>query len=176
MSTPRRPSAGRPPAGRRPARAGARSAGQRTPAARPAGTAGGRTGRRTRLRSRLSTGRIAVLVLVAVTLVTSAALPLREFFEQRGDIAALAQRNAEARARVSALEGERERLQDPDFVAAEARRRLHFVRPGETAYVLLHPSTAPGGASADGEVTAQDPWYSQLWSSVREADRLAPAG
>ena len=165
MTVPRRPTAGRPSAGRRPARTGNRSGGSRT---RPAGVPA-RRGGPARLRSRLSTGRIAVLVLVVVTLLTSAALPLREFFEQRGDIAALQESNDAARARVASLERQREQLQDPAFVAAEARRRLHFVLPGETAYVLLEPSPGPEGDRADR------PWYSQLWGSVREADRPTPA-
>ena len=110
-------------------------------------------------------------MLVVVTLLTSAALPLREFFEQRGDIAELQRSNDAARARVSALEHQQEQLQDPAYVAAEARRRLHYVMPGETAYVLIEPSPA-AGAEDD---RAEQPWYSQLWGSVREADRPSRA-
>ena len=109
-----------------------------------------------------------MLVLVVVTLLVSAALPLRELVRQRGQIAELAQSNAEARVRVGELEAERARQQDPAHVRAEARRRLHFVMPGETMYVLLEPTPAAEAQDGDG------PWWSQLWSSVETADR-APA-
>jgi cell division protein FtsB len=112
-----------------------------------------------------------VLVLVVVTLLVSAALPVREFFRQRGQIAELAQSNAEARARLAALEAERARQQDPAHVMAEARRRLHFVMPGETMYVVLEPTPSPTDEADDA------PWWSQLWSSVAAADRPeAPVG
>ena len=109
-----------------------------------------------------------MLVLVLVTLLVSAALPLRELVRQRGQIAELAQSNADARTRVRELEAERARQQDPAHVMAEARRRLHYVLPGETMYVLLEPT--PAHAAEDGE----GPWWSRLWGSVTAADR-APA-
>ena len=100
------------------------------------------------------------------TLVVSAALPLREFVSQRSEIAELAAANAEARERVADLEAERERQDDPAHVAAEARRRLHFVMPGETAYVVIPPPAAAGTAAEQDA-----PWYAQLWDTVEQADR-----
>jgi cell division protein FtsB len=139
----------------------------RATAARPAGT--GPT-RRTGRFGRLSTGRIAVLVLVVVTLVVSAALPVKEFFAQRGEIAELAAANAAAAERVDELAEERQRLDDPAHIAAEARRRLHFVMPGETAYIVIPPEPA-----AEQDPTQDEPWFSQLWDSVGAADRPAAA-
>src|SRR3954463_8874876 len=89
------------------------------------------------------TTRAAVLGLVLCALVVSAALPLREFLSQRADIRHLQQSQSAARARVAALEAQKARLEDPDYVAALARDRLHFVRPGEIAYVVLAPSAPP---------------------------------
>src|SRR3954452_22533032 len=89
------------------------------------------------------TTRAAILGLVVCALVVSAALPLREFLSQRADIRHLQQSQAAARARVAALEEQEARLADPAYVAALARDRLHFVRPGETAYVVIAPSAAP---------------------------------
>jgi cell division protein FtsB len=118
----------------------------------------------------------AVLGLVLCALVVSAALPLREFLSQRAEIRHLEQSQAAARARVAALEEQKARLEDPDYVAALARDRLHFVRPGEIAYVVIAPS-APPTTPADAHRAAsappgpEAPWYSQLWGSVRGADR-----
>lgn len=123
-------------------------------------------------RNNLVTTRAAILVTVIAVLVVSAALPLRAYLSQRAEIGKLQERQALARDRVAALEAERSRLQDPAYVAAEARRRLHFVLPGETAYVLVQPEPQ---LSATGEVLGgpEAPWYTQLWGSVREADRPA---
>ena len=122
------------------------------------------------------TTRAAVLGLVVCALLVSAALPLREFLGQRGDIRQLEEQQAEAHKRVAALEEQKARLEDPSYTAALARDRLHFVRPGETAYVVIAPSAAPV-APKDAERAAaapagpEAPWYSQVWGSVRSADR-----
>src|SRR4051794_30797731 len=122
------------------------------------------------------TTRAAILGLVVCALVVSAALPLREFLSQRADIRHLQQSQAAARARIAALEEQKARLADPDYVAALARDRLHFVRPGETAYVVIAPSAPPvtpveARRAASAPAGPEAPWYSQLWGSVRSADR-----
>ncbi len=108
-----------------------------------------------------------MLVLVVGALVVSAALPLRELIEQRGQIGEVRAAQAATRLRVADLEAEKARLADPAYVAAEARRRLHYVLPGETAYVVLQPTPAP---QQQAPVRATGPWYSQLWGSVQAAD------
>jgi cell division protein FtsB len=121
------------------------------------------------------TTRAAILGLVVCALVVSAALPLREFLSQRGDIRKLEQSQAAARHRVAQLEEHKDRLSDPAYVAALARDRLHFVRPGETAYVIIAPSAPPARSdarrAASAAVGPDRPWYSQLWGGVRSADR-----
>jgi cell division protein FtsB len=128
------------------------------------------------------TTRAAVLGLVACGLVVSAALPLREFLSQRGQIAAAEAKNAQQVARVDALERQLQQWRDPAYVRAQARARLHFVMPGEYAYVVLSASAAPapvtgGRAALPGAVAVgpEAPWYSQVWGSVRAADRPAPS-
>lgn len=117
-----------------------------------------------------------MLALVICGLLVSAALPLREYLDQRGRIADLEQAQAAAQARVDALEEEKSRLQDPAYVAAQARRRLHFVLPGETAYVILPPEeTAAEQVEGVGPAGPDAPWYSQVWGSVSAADRPQPA-
>jgi len=109
-----------------------------------------------------------------VGLLVSAGLPLREYLAQRGEISALEVEQADARDRVAELEAEKERLQDPAYIAAEARRRLHFVLPGETAYVVLAQDEAVAESQDGGPAGEDAPWYSQLWGSVQEADRPSP--
>ncbi|MCW2599547.1 MAG: septum formation initiator family protein [Frankiales bacterium] len=120
-----------------------------------------------------------MLGLVVCALVVSAALPFREYLSQRGQIAAARAQQDQQRARVQALQDQLRQLQDPAYVKAQARTRLHFVLPGETPYVVLAPSAAPvpGGAAALRSATVsgpEAPWYSQVWGSVKAADRPAP--
>ena len=109
-----------------------------------------------------------------MALAVSAALPLGDYLAQRAQISDLEQQREQTRRDVVALQDEKRRLQDPAYVGAEARRRLHFVLPGETAYVLVDPPPPPTQASADAPVGSRSPWFTQVWGSVREADR--PAG
>jgi cell division protein FtsB len=169
VSTPRRPTAGRRPG--RPAARATRSTTTRA-VTRPAPAVAGRQKRDPgQPRRSPLTPRTAVLALVAAGLLASAALPMREYVNQRREIAELEQAQALTRDRVAELEAEKQRLQDPVYIAAEARRRLHFVLPGETAYVVLAPETPAVEEGAEGPAS---PWYTQLWGSVQEADRPEP--
>ncbi len=122
-----------------------------------------------------------MLGLVVCGLVVSAALPLREYLSQRGRIASAQAKNAQQQARVEALENELRQWRDPAYIRAQARTRLHFVMPGEYAYVVVAPKApaAPAGQAALPGVQAigpEAPWYSQVWAGVQAADRPAPAG
>lgn len=73
---------------------------------------------------------------------------------------------AEVAQRQSAVQDLRERkarLKDPNYIKALARARLHFVMPGETAYIVLDAPTDTGDSiPLDTNVTAaaaQAPWW-----------------
>ena len=116
-----------------------------------------------------------MLGLVVCALVVSGALPLREYLSQRGAIAAAVATQAAQRERVSSLEQQQGQLQDPAYTRSQARLRLHYVLPGETAYVVLGSAGAPRPAGPKGRrqpaAGSASPWYSQLWGTVRAADR-----
>jgi cell division protein FtsB len=120
------------------------------------------------------TGRAAMLALVVCLLAISLAYPLREYLSQRSDIGELRSQVAAQEKRVAALEKAKQRWNDPAYVEAQARERLHYVMPGETAYVVLGADEAP---SPDGVVrklpTEADrkPWFADLWDSVEAAGK-----
>jgi cell division protein FtsB len=114
------------------------------------------------------TGRALVLALVAATLLLTLAVPVRAWFAQRAEIAGLRADVASAQERVASLQIQKQRWDDPSFVAAEARRRLHFVLPGEIGFVTLGSKADLASAAADQAPTA--PWYSSLWGALQEAD------
>lgn len=119
------------------------------------------------------TTRAAFLGLLVCALTLSLTVPLREYFEQRGRVADLRARTADQEARVQALEERKRRLEDPAYVERLARERLHYVRPGETGYIVLAPTPSPTPATVGGRTVgkpaAREAWYAQLWSTVEGA-------
>ena len=114
-----------------------------------------------------------MLALVAATLLVTLAVPVRSWFAQRAEIAGLRSDVEAARERVAALEVQKERWEDPAFVAAEARRRLHFVLPGEVGFVTLGSEASITGEQ--GVAAPDQPWYTTLWGALQEADAEEPA-
>ena len=116
------------------------------------------------------TGRAAILVLVLAALVVTLAIPLRAWLSQQAEIAALEADVSQARERVEGLRAELKDWEDPAFVIAQARSRLHFVFPGEVGYVVLGEDDRPI-VPEEQRSDEQLPWYSRLWDSTLQADR-----
>ena len=114
-----------------------------------------------------------MLGLVVCALVLSVGYPLKQYLGQRGEIGRLQQQRRETEERVKALEEQKRRLADPDYVKAQARERLHYVLPGESAYVVIRPRqrSQPEVAGArSSTVDGAGSWYDRLWATVRAAD------
>lgn len=103
---------------------------------------------------------------------------LRAYLAQRVELEQLHARVAEARQRNEDLEADLARWEDDQYVIAQARDRLAFVLPGETAYRVRDPEVVPEPSAPElpargsGPVLADDstqPWYSLVWESVRIA-------
>ena len=120
------------------------------------------------------TGRALVMAVVLIILAVTLAVPIRSWFAQRAQIAGLEADVASAQAQVDSLTLQKERWADPAFVAAEARRRLHFVLPGEIGYVTLGADGQPLDGSGLGTTPAPS-WYSSLYGALQQADRLTGA-
>ncbi|MFI1419433.1 septum formation initiator family protein [Streptomyces sp. NPDC020731] len=121
-------------------------------------------------RSRL-TGRAALLALVVCSLIVALAYPMRQYVSQRADIADLQQEQDETRRRVERLRDMKARWQDDAYAEQEIRRRLHYVMPGETGYIVIDPGTAE--KSRTDLEAADRPWYANVWDGVDKADAAA---
>ena len=86
-----------------------------------------------------STRRAAVLALVVCALALTVVVPLRNYVAQRQELAAVTAQQQALAAEVDELNRERARLSDPAEIAAEARSRLGYVRPGEVLYIVQSP-------------------------------------
>ncbi|AOS61586.1 FtsB family cell division protein [Actinoalloteichus hymeniacidonis] len=116
-----------------------------------------------------STRRAAILALVVCALALSVAVPLRTYFTQQGEMREVAQQRDELEQERQELEARRDQLSDPDHIEAEARRRLRYVRPGETPYIVQLPADERDQADepADQEAEQEDAnWFGRLWRSI----------
>ena len=116
------------------------------------------------------TGRAVLLLVVLAALAVTLAIPVRAWLSQRAEIAALEADVAAAKVRVADLQQQVEDWNDPAFVIAQARSRLHFVFPGEVGYVVLGEDDRPI-VPEEQRTDEQSPWYSRLWDSTLQADR-----
>jgi hypothetical protein len=112
-----------------------------------------------------------VLAVALASVALAVALPFKIWLAQRGQIADLRAQTQAQEQHVAALERQQEQWADPAYVEQQARLRLHYVLPGEKAYVYLGPrpgGTKPAPAGADGPA-GTGPWYSRLWQTVQVA-------
>ncbi|WP_225447711.1 septum formation initiator family protein [Streptacidiphilus sp. P02-A3a] len=139
-------------------------------------TRGARGGKAATGRGPRLTARAAVLALVFCTLVAVLAYPTRQFIAQRAQIAQQQLAARQAQAQVEQLRQLKARWQDPAYVEAQARERLHYGFAGETPFSSVDPN--PGAASgADPAASAEpqpgavsQPWYDNMFESLSRAD------
>jgi hypothetical protein len=101
---------------------------------------------------------------------------IRPWVTQRAQLADGRRELADLQRQVDDLTAERQRWNDPAYVAAQARTRLQFVMPGETGLVML-PESEPAPAAADPRSAAaalpagnaSQVWYTKVWDSIRNA-------
>lgn len=127
------------------------------------------------LGARRSTRRLAVLGVIFVMLGIMLVPTVRAYLEQRDQYAALTHRVQEQQRTVEELRADLERWKEPGFIETQARQRLTFVYPGETAYRVIDlgqvaPTLRPatGAARAETELT---PYYAVLLDSLRTIDQ-----
>jgi hypothetical protein len=108
-----------------------------------------------------------------VVLAFTLAVPVKSWLAQRAEIAGLEADVAATQQRVADLTIQQQRWQDPAFIAAEARRRLQFVLPGEIGYTTLGADGRPAAESL-AEAAAHRTWVDKMWSTLQEADDGAP--
>jgi cell division protein FtsB len=115
-----------------------------------------------------TTRRAAVVAIVVCALAFTIAVPLRTYLSQRTEIKDQQAQQALLQAEVAQLENRKGELSDPAQIEAEARRRLRYVKPGETPYMVQLPEDkAPDQAPQPGQQQVQDgSWYEKLWDQV----------
>ena len=118
--------------------------------------------------------QVAILGLVLCAIALSVAFPLRSYLEQRTELAQAVSAQQDLERQRDELQARKTALSDPDYIAAEARRRLQYVTPGDTVFVVHAPALAGGADTAAAGPASDQPWYGSLWSTLSEGS--APAG
>jgi cell division protein FtsB len=106
-----------------------------------------------------------VLFVVAITL----APPIQNYFTQRAQINALKTQISDNQAMLDKAAKELAQWDDPEFVASQARARLHFVFPGERQYIVVGNEEIENReqqTKVSGQLPVGIPWYSRLISSI----------
>jgi cell division protein FtsB len=131
----------------------------------------GATNRTVATRPRALTGRATVLIVVFVALALAYTYPLRVYLAQESQIAQLEADQAAQRTAINAKSQELQKWKDPEYLRAQAREKLFYVRPGEIPLLVLNdPAGAAQEAGKNTPAAAPDRWYDTLWSSVQAAD------
>lgn len=100
-------------------------------------------------------------------------VPYGQIVDSRRQVADARQQLADLRAENAVLEADVEALQTPGEIEKLAREKLGYVRPGETAFVVLDPpGTEDQGVEPEpSPAPAEDKtWVDQLWDFLSGAD------
>jgi cell division protein FtsB len=122
--------------------------------------------------------RAAILAAVVCVLTLTIAGPVRTYFAQRTEMSQLSATEAALRGQIKDLEQRKGQLGDPAYIAAQARERLGFVKPGDIPFqVQLPPTTAvsPQPGSEVGSQAKNEPWYTSLWHTIADSPHLPHA-
>jgi cell division protein FtsB len=106
-----------------------------------------------------------VLFVVAITL----APPIQHYFTQRAQINSLKNQISDNQAMLEKAAAELAQWDDPEYVASQARARLHFIFPGERQYIVIGDdeiTTDNQQTKISGQLPVGLPWYSRLISSI----------
>ncbi|GGF42164.1 hypothetical protein GCM10011519_15000 [Marmoricola endophyticus] len=127
-----------------------------------------------------------MVALVLAVLLVSYASSMKAYLQQRSHLADLRSQITASQTEVDRLEKANERWKDDDYVRTQARERLGWVMPGETAYQVIDENghlLDSGDRLADPSQVAKSeatPWWSKQYSSLQNADHppteRAPVG
>jgi cell division protein FtsB len=101
------------------------------------------SGRRTRKRRAVRlTARAAILLALMLFVGSFAISPLRDYWEQGAQLTQLEHQATQLEEQNAAIQKRITNLRDPQYLQMLARECLGFVRPGQTAFVIV-PAHGP---------------------------------
>jgi cell division protein FtsB len=131
------------------------------------------------IQKRFLTVRAMTLVVIVLIITFVLAVPIRQLIEQQSRINTLRAQEAANQILIRELNADIQRWQDPAYVKAQAKSRLHYVMPYEVGYIVLEADEAEQVSlqplTSQPTSTNRPPWYKTLWQSIEQAgDTAAP--
>lgn len=113
---------------------------------------------------------MGLLILAVVVLAPT----LREFIAQHEQIVDLQASVAAQKAKVSKLEAERARWNDPSYIRAQARERLYYVMPGDISYLVIDDGKPTAAQKAANPISkkiqsTKTNWLDSLFTATMTA-------
>ena len=114
---------------------------------------------------------VSVTFIVVLTLAT----PMQRYFAQRAQINSLHNQIKDANSALAQAKRDLALWDDPNYVASQARTRLHFVFPGERQYAITgigqtEQNSNTAAAQVSNQIPSGLPWYSRLVASISETN------
>ena len=128
-----------------------------------------RKGIQSSLKKRGLSNRALIAGIVLFALAVTLAPPLQHYFTQKAQINSLQNQLADNQAMLEKAAKELQLWDDPEYIASQARARLHFVFPGERQYIVLDQNSGevtPDATKVSEQFPVGIPWYSRLISSI----------
>lgn len=113
-------------------------------------------------------GRMIVLSLVVLVVISFLVPTVNSFFQQRSEMMELEAQIAAEQQEQAELQSELLRWDDPDFVRQQARERINLVMPGERRYQVMGTEDSEEELAEldSAEVRDDLPWAEALWDSL----------
>ncbi|WP_075725516.1 septum formation initiator family protein [Corynebacterium aquilae] len=121
---------------------------------------------------------IAILATVFLAVLVIVAVPVRNYAQQRGEIARVTASIAAKQKQKDDLSAQLGELQSDDYIREQARARFGVIEPGETAFRILDPALGenPQATKREDPAALAGPWYSQLWASISQEEAPSAVG
>ena len=123
----------------------------------------------------LLTSRAGILSATILAALITLAIPVKQLLDQQTRINDLRDRQAANMLLIEKLQQDVDRWQDPAYVRAQARSRLHYVMPHEIGYIVLEADDVAAvttvNTTMNGTKTA---WYTTMWNSLEDAGKTSP--
>lgn len=113
-----------------------------------------------------------LLILLTGAAFVTQVVPYRQIVDSQRQVASARAELAELRAENKEMQADIKALQTDSEIEKLAREKLGYVRPGETAYVVLDPpgttdDTQPGEPTPEPE---EKTWVDKVWEFLTGAD------
>ena len=121
------------------------------------------------LNKRGLSNRALIVGIILFALAVTLAPPIQHYFTQRAQINSLQTQLSDNQKMLDAAAAELAKWNDPEYVASQARARLHFVFPGERQYIIIGNGEITEGeqeTKVSEQLPIGLPWYSRLISSI----------